>query len=150
MNPPPVVRFRSPATEEPTDNAERAKSSNPLANIRLRPRGFTDSGDSEASTKNEDKSPVLIPFRLRAASGAGDEANRDASTDNPLSGVRLRMTGINVTDPLKSPNNSNGDMNNDNKNDATRNSLTSKLKPPPLAPKPRPWSFIGSDKKGGM
>jgi hypothetical protein len=24
-----------------------------------------------------------------------------------------------------------------------------KLKPPPLAPKPRPWSIVGSDKKTG-
>ena len=154
----PVVRFRSPGSDD-VNESDRNKSSsaNPLANIRLRPRGFTDSGDTESSVKSEEKTSAVGQFRLRAATGPSEEPEvfeKSDSKSNPLTGVRLRSTGINVTDPLKSPNNggannggSNNGDHNDNKNEA-RNSLT-KLKPPPLAPKPRPWSIVGSDKKTG-
>lgn len=128
-----------------------------MANIRLRPRCFTDESPEAAATKSD---VALHPFRLRAASGAGLTDNPPESEPNPLIGVRLRSTGINVTDPLKSPNNGAGpttssvgspsDAGGEAKNDKneSRNSL-SKLKPPPLAPKPRPWSIVGSDKKAG-
>ena len=139
------VRFVRPTGLEETES-ERNKSANPLTGFRLRHRG----GAEEAETaKLEDKSNVLNQIRLRATSTVVDDSpSPDPSSDakaNPLSGVRLRSTGINVTEPLKSPNN--GDSNAEIKSES-RNSLT-KLKPPPLAPKPRPWSIVGSDKKTG-
>ncbi|XP_059352193.1 F-actin-uncapping protein LRRC16A-like isoform X2 [Daphnia carinata] len=137
------VRFIRPAGLEEVES-DRNKPANPLTGFRLRHRG---GADEPETAKLEDKSNALNQIRLRATSAVVDDSpSPDPSGDakaNPLSGVRLRSTGINVTDPLKSPNN--GDSNAENKNDS-RNSLT-KLKPPPLAPKPRPWSIVGSDKK---
>lgn len=138
------VRFVRPTGLEEVES-ERNKSANPLTGFRLRHRG---GGLEETeSTKLEEKSNALNQIRLRATSTVVDESpSPDLSADrtNPLSGVRLRSTGINVTDPLKSPNN--GDS--CEIKSESRNSLT-KLKPPPLAPKPRPWSIVGSDKKTG-
>jgi hypothetical protein len=140
------ARFVRPTGLEEVES-ERNKSTNPLTGFRLRHRG----GAEEAETaKLEDKSNALNQIRLRATSTVVDDSpSPDPTSDakaNPLSGVRLRSTGINVTDPLKSPNN--GDSSAEIKSES-RNSLT-KLKPPPLAPKPRPWSIVGSDKKTGM
>ena len=143
------IRFNQRSA--PQDDSE--SKTHPLAGIRLRPRGGSEEAEV-SSTKSEEKSNnVVNQFRLRAASSAAEEASSHSSADpasevkaNPLSGVKLRSTGINVTDPLKSPNIDPGNVG-DNKNEA-RNSLT-KLKPPPLAPKPRPWSIVGSDKKPG-
>ncbi|XP_046651489.1 F-actin-uncapping protein LRRC16A-like isoform X2 [Daphnia pulicaria] len=137
------ARFVRPTGLEEVES-ERNKSTNPLTGFRLRHRG----GAEEAETaKLEDKSNALNQIRLRATSTVVDDSpSPDPTSDakaNPLSGVRLRSTGINVTDPLKSPNN--GDSSAEIKSES-RNSLT-KLKPPPLAPKPRPWSIVGSDKK---
>lgn len=147
------IRFgRPPAAAPPAEKDEAESKSNPLAGIKLRPRGGSEEPEPSPA-KSEDKPNVLNHFRLRTTSTTADESasSPDPSTSevkaNPLSGVRLRSTGINVIDPLKSPNNDGGSGTADNKNEA-RNSLT-KLKPPPLAPKPRPWSIVGSDKKPG-
>ena len=136
----PLVRFRPSGGEE--IESERSKPSNPLTAIRLRPRGVAE--DSEGTMKSEEKSN-LLNIRQRAVEES-DVSEKSDVKPNPLSGVRLRSTGINVVDPLKSPNNG-SNIDNDTKSES-RNSL-SKLKPPPLAPKPRPWSIVGSDKKLG-
>lgn len=137
--PSPAMRFvRSNPTEDP-------EKSNPLANIRLRPRGGSEETEVE-------KSNVLNQFRLRAASSTTTTAATEDSSPvetNPLSGVKLRSTGIKVTDPLKSPNNGGGSSSSEDLKSESRNSLTKLMKPPPLAPKPRPWSIVGSDKKNG-
>ena len=130
---------------------ERTKSPNPITSVRLRPRGVNPE-DAEVSVKPEEKSAnSLNNYRLRATGSTvtedSDVSEKSESKPNPLSGVRLRSTGINVTNSSKSPGSSNGDV--ESKNES-RNSLTSKLRaPPPLAPKPRPWSIVGSDKKTG-
>ena len=135
--------------EEP--EVERNKSPNPITSVRLRPR--VNSEESDVSTKAEDKAlNSLNNYRLRAASTVTEDSDlseKSESKPNPLSGVRLRSTGINVTSSSKAATaSSNGDV--EPKNES-RNSLTSKLRaPPPLAPKPRPWSIVGSDKKNGM
>lgn len=141
------IRFNRSA---PLDDSE--SKNHPLAGIRLRPRGGSEETEVPA-TKNEEKTNnVTNHFRLRAASSPAEEGSSSGDTTgeavktNPLSGVKLRSTGINVIDPLKSPNNDSGSAG-EIKSEA-RNSL-SKLKPPPLAPKPRPWSIVGSDKKTG-
>lgn len=143
------VRFVRPTGLEEVES-ERNKAANPLTGFRLRHRGGTEEAEATATAKLEEKSNALNQIRLRATSTVVDDSpSPDPSGDakaHPLSGVRLRSTGINVTDPLKSPNN--GDSSAEIKNES-RNSLT-KLKPPPLAPKPRPWSIVGSDKKPGI
>ena len=146
--PSPAMRFMR---SNPSEDAEK---SNPLAGIRLRPRGGSEETETTSSSKNvEDKSNVLNQFRLRASSSTSTAPNtaiEDSSPiePNPLSGVKLRSTGIKVTDPLKSPNNGGGSSSSEDLKSESRNSI-SKLKPPPLAPKPRPWSIVGSDKKNG-
>ena len=140
------VRFTRPTGPDESES-DRNKLANPLAGFRLRHRG---AAEETESSKMEEKSNALNQIRLRATSSVVDESpSPDPSSDakaNPLSGVRLRSTGINVTDPLKSPNN--GETAASEIKNESRNSLT-KLKPPPLAPKPRPWSIVGSDKKTG-
>ena len=146
---PTAVRFgnnRPVGTEEA--EPERNKAPNPITAVRLRPRGVAEEGDAAVKPDEKSTNP-LGNIRLRVASSLNEDSDvseKSESKSNPLSGVRLRSTGINVTDPLKSPNNSsNGES--ESKSES-RNSLT-KLKPPPLAPKPRPWSVVGSDKKNG-
>lgn len=141
------IRFARPSGIEDAES-DRNKSANPLTGFRLRHRGGPEEPETTTTTKSEEKSNALNQIRLRATSTVVDDSpSPDPTGDsktNPLSGVRLRSTGINVTDPLKSPNNGDSEGKGE-----SRNSLT-KLKPPPLAPKPRPWSIVGSDKKAGI
>merc|ERR1712071_445597 len=140
-----IGRFNRAGGAEEAES-ERSKSTNPIASVRLRPRVTADECDASGKASEEKCNNALNNFRLRTTSTVVTEdadvsEKSESKPSNPLSGVRLRSTGINVA---KSPSNSNnGEA--ENKNDA-RNSLT-KLKPPPLAPKPRPWSIVGSDKK---
>lgn len=136
---------RTTGTEEA--EPERNKSPNPITSVRLRPR--INCEEPEFSAKPEDKcANSLNNYRLRATSTVtedSDVSEKSESKPNPLSGVRLRSTGINVTNSSKPQGSSNGEV--EPKNES-RNSMTSKLRaPPPLAPKPRPWSIVGSDKK---
>lgn len=121
---------------KPAEEADSDKSKSNSSLFRLRSRIGSD--DSEAP-KQDERPSALNQVRLRSTNNdegqSTDGANEKA---NPLSGVKLRSTGISVTDKAS---------NEDNKSES-RNSL-SKLKPPPLAPKPRPWSVAGSDKKNG-
>ena len=138
---------RTTGTEEA--EPERNKSPNPITSVRLRPR--INCEEPEFSAKPEDKcANSLNNYRLRATSTVtedSDVSEKSESKPNPLSGVRLRSTGINVTNSSKPQGSSNGEV--EPKNES-RNSMTSKLRaPPPLAPKPRPWSIVGSDKKNG-
>lgn len=128
-----TIRFaKSP--EEP--DADKSKSNSSLFRLRSR------IGLEEAQ---DDKPPPLNHVKLRSTANNDDGQSLELTSEkaNPLSGVRLRSTGINVAENHKTGNGGDGD----NKSES-RNSLT-KLKPPPLAPKPRPWSVVGSDKKNG-
>ncbi len=135
------IRFGArPPLAAPTPSEE-------LANIRLRPRGASEEPEAPTTTSSAvPKQETVNQFRLRSTNEEPPTPEPSETKTNPLSGVRLRSTGINVTDPLKSPVN---ESSSEPKNNDARNSL-SKLKPPPLAPKPRPWSIVGSDKKPGI
>ncbi|XP_046397648.1 F-actin-uncapping protein LRRC16A isoform X2 [Ischnura elegans] len=97
------------------------------------------SEDSESSTSKEGVgSPVGIGVRLRSTglSSPTNGIQRDGLP--PLSPVLKSVAKTSVSEKQASVSAS-----------GPQASSSSKTKPPPIAPKPRPWSVVGSDRKSG-